>query len=71
MPRLYFRLPVKALGYVPCDVGISSCAPCMPWTSWPEARISCGMGDGIAGGSMLLLATGLGEPMPGTKVTCH
>lgn len=28
---------------LPCDVGMSNCAPWIPWTSWPEARINCGI----------------------------
>lgn len=46
---------------------MSNCAPWIPWTNWPEARMSCGIGDGIAGGSILLLLTGFGDPIPATR----
>nr|CAD7398807.1 unnamed protein product [Timema poppensis] len=43
-------LPFCSIGdssrYLPCEVGMSSCAPCIPWTSCPEARMSCGMAAG-------------------------
>ena len=33
---------------LPCEVGISSWAPCIPWTSWPEVIINCGIAIGWA-----------------------
>lgn len=32
--------------WLPWEVGISSCAPWIPWIKCPEARISCGIGAG-------------------------
>lgn len=31
---------------IPCDVGISNCAPWIPCTSWPEAKMNWGIAAG-------------------------
>lgn len=32
--------------FLPCEVGINSWAPWMPWTNCPEAKINWGIGAG-------------------------
>lgn len=41
--KLSFQLDWIKYNHTPCDVGMSSCAPCMPCTSWPDARMNWGI----------------------------